>query len=84
MYATILPVEIGKVRGPMSVNKKILEELIGVLGADAVLTSPVDLECYSYDATTIWRGMPEVVVLPAELESSMFGCDLWIEVIDIY
>ena len=43
--------------------KEIIKELIEAIGAEKVLTSPVDLVAYSFDGTFEQR-LPDVVVLP--------------------
>lgn len=46
-------------------DKKILEQLIGILGRNNVQTTVEDLICYSYDATAGEKGnLPEAVVTP--------------------
>ena len=46
------------------VNPEIIAELETITGKDSVLTSREDLYSYSYDGTTSWSHMPDVVVLP--------------------
>ena len=46
------------------VNPEIIAELESITGKDSVLTSREDLYSYSYDGTTSWSHMPDVVVLP--------------------
>ncbi len=48
----------------MAEVKEIITELEAIVGPSAVLTSDVDLQAYSYDATTSWQSMPDVVVFP--------------------
>jgi glycolate oxidase len=47
---------------------KIISQLRKIVGKDAVLTSKEDLHAYSYDGTTTWAHMPDVVVLPMTTE----------------
>jgi glycolate oxidase len=49
-------------------EKKFISQLQKIVGKDAVLTSKEDLNAYSYDGTTTWAHMPDVVVLPATAE----------------
>ncbi len=45
-----------------------ISKLRSILGKDNVLTSKEDLNAYSYDGTTSWAHMPDVVVLPTTTE----------------
>lgn len=46
-----------------SISKNVIEEIMGIVGAENVLTSPEDLICYSFDAAPgLYKSMPEVVV----------------------
>ncbi|MFC1986250.1 FAD-binding oxidoreductase [Chloroflexota bacterium] len=47
---------------------KIISQLREIVGKGAVLTSREDLTTYSYDATTTWTHMPDVVLLPTTTE----------------
>ena len=47
---------------------KVISKLEKIVGKEAVLTSKEDLNAYSYDGTTIWAHMPDVVVLPTSSE----------------
>jgi len=47
---------------------EIISQLKKIIGKEGVLTAKEDLSTYSYDATTIWTHMPEVVVLPTTTE----------------
>ncbi|MFC1928220.1 FAD-binding oxidoreductase [Chloroflexota bacterium] len=47
---------------------KIISQLREIVGKEAVLTSKEDLTTYSYDATTTWTHMPDVVLLPTTTE----------------
>ncbi|MDH5696876.1 MAG: FAD-binding protein, partial [Dehalococcoidia bacterium] len=49
-------------------EKKLISQLEKIAGKDAVLTSKEDLNAYSYDGTTTWAHMPDVVVLPTTAE----------------
>ena len=48
--------------------KKFISQLRKIVGKDAVLTSKEDLNAYSYDGTTTWAHLPDVVVLPTTAE----------------
>ena len=45
--------------------KRKLQEIVGTKG---LLTAGVDLAAYSFDGTTNWQGLPEVVVFPTTAE----------------
>jgi glycolate oxidase len=47
---------------------KIISQLEKIAGKGAVLTSKEDLNAYSYDGTTTWAHLPDVVVLPTTAE----------------
>jgi len=47
---------------------KMISKLEKIVGKEAVLTSKEDLNAYSYDGTTTWAHMPDVVVLPTSSE----------------
>jgi len=49
-------------------EKKVISQLRKIVGKDAVLTSREDLNAYSYDGTTTWAHMPDVVVLPTTVQ----------------
>jgi glycolate oxidase len=49
-------------------EKKVISQLRKIVGKDAVLTSKEDLNAYSYDGTTTWAHVPDVVVLPTTTE----------------
>jgi glycolate oxidase len=50
-------------------NQTIIEQLIGVLGAENILTEDDDIYCYSYDGTPcVAPVLPDVVVLPQNTE----------------
>ncbi len=49
-------------------EKKVISQLEKIVGREAVLTSKEDLNAYSYDGTTTWTHMPDVVVLPTTAE----------------
>jgi glycolate oxidase len=49
-------------------EKKIISQLRKIVDKDAVLTSKEDLNAYSYDGTTTWAHLPDVVVLPTTTE----------------
>ncbi|MFH1646320.1 MAG: FAD-linked oxidase C-terminal domain-containing protein [Chloroflexota bacterium] len=46
------------------IKTEYIAELKKITHGDNVLTSPEELLTYSYDATTLWSHMPDVVVLP--------------------
>lgn len=52
----------------MSLTKQTLAVLKEIVGEDAVLTGANDLAVYAYDATTHWKGTPQVVVFPTVTE----------------
>lgn len=52
----------------MTLAKRTTDKLKQIAGSAAVLTGQTDLKSYSYDGTTNWYGMPEVVVFPTEVE----------------
>jgi glycolate oxidase len=47
---------------------KIISQLEKIVGKGAVLTAKEDLKAYSYDGTTTWAHLPDVVVLPTTAE----------------
>jgi len=49
-------------------NRKHIDNLRNIVGDINVLLSSEDILAYSYDATTMWSGMPEAVVLPLTTE----------------
>lgn len=48
-------------------EKKVIDEIIGIVGKDKVLTSPEDRRCYAYDARTDGV-IPDLVVFPSSAE----------------
>ncbi len=46
----------------------IIQELRSIVGDEDILTDREDLESYSYDATTTWAHVPDVVVFPTSTE----------------
>ena len=48
-------------------KKKIIDEIIGIVGKEKVLTSPEDRQCYAYDARTDGV-IPDLVVFPSSAE----------------
>lgn len=46
--------------------KEVANSLAAIVGKKNVLTSEEDLKLYSYDAASIWRHIPDVVVFPTE------------------
>lgn len=49
-------------------EKRIIDALKQIVGAENVLTETEDLLCYSYDATPGFAGMPHAVVRPANTQ----------------
>jgi len=47
---------------------KHISRLRKIVGKENILTSKEDLSAYSYDGSTIWTHMPDVVVLPTTTE----------------
>ena len=45
-----------------------IDQLCQILGEENVLTSKEELTVYSYDASSLWTHMPDVVVLPENAE----------------
>jgi len=52
----------------MSLSKGILDKLQEIVGNKGLLTDDVDLASYSFDGTTNWQALPEVVVFPTTSE----------------
>jgi glycolate oxidase len=50
------------------VQKKIVKDLIQIVGKADVLTEKEDLVAYSYDGTTSWAHEPDVVVFPTSAQ----------------
>jgi glycolate oxidase len=48
----------------MKLSKTIIAALKKIVGSDAVLTQSTDLAAYSYDGTSNWQSLPQVVVFP--------------------
>jgi len=48
----------------MTITKEIITKLHKILGDKSVLVSKADLASFSYDATSNWQGMPEIVLFP--------------------
>ena len=48
----------------MGLSTNIINELRRIVDANGVLTEAIDLKAYSFDATTGWRAVPDVVVFP--------------------
>jgi glycolate oxidase len=51
----------------MSITKDTITKLHKILGDKAVLVSKADLSAFSYDATSNWQGMPEIVLFPTDV-----------------
>ena len=52
----------------MSVDRAVVAELEGIVGAEHVRTERGDVEPYSRDATPVFRGVPDAVVWPRTTE----------------
>lgn len=52
----------------MMTETKHIPRLRKIVGKDNILTSKEDLSAYSYDGSTLWTHMPDVVVLPTTTE----------------
>jgi glycolate oxidase len=50
------------------IKKEIIGKLEKITGKDGILSSKEDLNAYSYDGTTNWVHLPEVVLLPTTTE----------------
>jgi len=46
------------------INSKHIDKLRRIVGKENVLSTQEELLTYSYDATNLWRSLPDVVVLP--------------------
>jgi len=55
-------------KGDDMLDTKIISQLQKIVGKEAVLTAKEDLNAYSYDGTTTWAHLPDVVVLPTTAE----------------
>ncbi len=47
------------------INSKHIDKLRSITGKENVLSTQEELLVYSYDATNLWRSLPDVVVLPS-------------------
>ncbi len=47
------------------INSKLIDKLRRIVGKENVLSTQEELLTYSYDATNLWRSLPDVVVLPS-------------------
>ncbi|HNR14632.1 MAG TPA: FAD-linked oxidase C-terminal domain-containing protein [Thermodesulfobacteriota bacterium] len=52
----------------MALPTDVLGALQNIVGSEGMLASGLDLAAYSFDGTTNWQGMPEVVVFPTTAE----------------
>ncbi len=50
------------------IKPEIVSQLQKIIGKEGVLTAKEDLNAYSYDGTTTWAHMPDVVVVPTTTE----------------
>ena len=48
----------------MGLANNTIKEIRNIVGRDAVLTSETDLKTYSFDATSNWQSLPDVVAFP--------------------
>ena len=55
-------------KGVGIVKAEVVLQLQKIVGEGGILTSKEDLTTYSYDGTTTWAHMPDVVVLPTTTE----------------
>src|SRR2546430_13966736 len=49
-------------------KERIARELIGIVGSDGVATDPGELRVYETDGLTIFKAMPDIVVMPRSAE----------------
>lgn len=59
---------LAAVKEGLMLSPQIIRQLKSICGEPNVLTSQEDLLTYSYDATTIWTHLPDVVVLPQTVQ----------------
>jgi len=52
----------------MAITKDVIKKLHKILGDKSVLVSKTDLTSFSYDATSNWQGMPEIVLFPTDIK----------------
>lgn len=51
----------------MAITNEVIKKLYKILGDKSVLVSKSDLSSFSYDATSNWQGMPEIVLFPTDI-----------------
>src|SRR6266545_47653 len=49
-------------------KERIAKELAGIVGADGLVTDPGELRVYETDGLTVFKAMPDIVVLPRSTE----------------
>ena len=52
----------------MEAKERIAKELLGIVGEDGVVVDPGELRVYETDGLTVFKAMPEIVVLPRSAE----------------
>jgi glycolate oxidase len=52
----------------MSLSDSIIGKLKKIVGDKGVLTASLDMQSYSFDASSKWKGVPDVVVFPTTTE----------------
>jgi len=52
----------------MEGKERIAKELLGIVGEDGVVVDPGELRVYETDGLTVFKAMPEIVVLPRSAE----------------
>jgi len=53
-------------------KERIAKALIGIVGSDGVVTDPGELQVYETDGLTVFKAMPEIVVLPRSTEQLFY------------
>ncbi len=52
----------------MNLARNIMEKLRNIVGEKGLLSETIDLESYSFDASSRWKGLPDVVVFPTSID----------------
>jgi glycolate oxidase len=52
----------------MSLSNSIIGKLKHIVGEKGMLTAPLDMQSYSFDASSKWKGVPDIVVFPTTKE----------------
>jgi glycolate oxidase len=52
----------------MEAKERIAKELLGIVGEDGLVVDPGELRVYETDGLTVFKAMPEIVVLPRSAE----------------